>query len=102
MIRHLWPLVIGFSFWALAFVGIYSLQYLGCNLGWESTAHRASLIVAYVSATGALVLMLLFQIARARRRQPTALDQFGPAATTAALAATVVTFAPTLVASTCI
>lgn len=102
MIRHLWPLLVGFSVWAVAFVGIYWLQYLGCLHGWEPSDHRTSLIVFYGAAVIALVLLLMFQIARERRLKAKVFDRLGSAATVSALAATVVTLAPTLVASACI
>lgn len=102
MIRHLWPLLVGFSFWALAFVAIYALQYLGCFQGWTQATHRASLIVFYFAAVGALVFVLMFQLAWTRRQLSTTLHRLGFAATTAALGATIFTFAPTLVASACV
>jgi len=85
MIRRLWPLGIGFTLWALAFVGIYALQFLG-----------------YLAAIVMLSCTLLLQISIARRQKGEALGRAGVAATAAALGATVVTFAPTFIASACI
>jgi len=102
MIRHLWPIGIGFSLWALAFVVLYGLQHLGCRMDWDMGKHRSALVAAYGVATAALILALLLQIKMARRQQATALDKVGLAATATALAAAVVIFSPVLVASMCV
>lgn len=104
MIRRLWPLLAGFTLWALAFVLLYALQYLGCYFGWTPVAHRTALVVSYAIALAVLAGALLVQIALLRRRgsAATSLDRVGIGATIAALAATAVTFSPTLLASACI
>ena len=102
MIRHLWPLALGFGIWAFAFCTIYALQYLGCYLGWNPALHRAVLVIAYVATIGMLAFILFYQIRLARKPQSTSLDKIGVSASLAALAATAITFAPTLFVSACI
>ncbi|MFP9136419.1 hypothetical protein ACLI1C_04475 [Devosia sp. XGJD_8] len=104
MIRHLWPLLAGFTLWALAFILLYAMQYLGCYFGWAPAAHRTALVVGYVMSLAALAGALLVQLALLRRRgaAATSFDRIGIGATIAALAATAVTFGPTLLASACI
>lgn len=104
MIRHLWPLLVGFTLWALAFILLYALQYLGCYLGWAPDIHRVALVVAYAFSLAALAGALKLQIGLLRRRgsAATSLDRIGIGASIAALAATAITFGPTLLASACI
>lgn len=104
MIRQLWPICIGFGLWALAFIGLYALQYFGCYLGWDPAAHRAVLILGYVASLAILGIALVFQILRLRKSGQSArpIDRIGTGATIAALAATAITYAPTLLVSACI
>jgi len=103
MIRHLWPLLAGFGLWVVAFVVLYGLQYLGCRFGWDPAAHRLALVGGYAVALLALAGTLVFQLYGARRRKVRSMlaDRVGPGTTMAALAATAVTFGPTLAVSIC-
>ena len=104
MIRHLWPLLAGFALWALAFSALYALQYLGCHFGWAPMTHRIALIVGYAVAVATLGGALALQIAFVRKRgqAATQIDRTGVGATLAALGATAISFAPTLLASACL
>lgn len=104
MIRHLWPLLVGFTLWALALIALYALQYLGCYFGWAPSAHRVALLVAYAIAVASLAGALALQIALMRKRGSAArsMDHIGLGASIAALAATAITFGPTLLVSACI
>ncbi len=104
MIRRLWPLLIGFAVWGVAFNALYALQFLGCRFDWAPTAHRVALIAAYAAFVAVLVGILAFQFALVRRRAEAAtlMDQIGLGATAAALGATALNFAPALLASACI
>lgn len=104
MIPKLWPLCIGFGLWAVAFVGLYALQYLGCHLGWDPVVHRSALLLAYAVSLVIMAATLAFQIVRLRKMGEGAnsLERIGTGATIAALAATAITFAPTLIASACL
>ena len=50
MTRTLWPLLTGFILWALAFIALYALQYMGCFVTWDPVHHRAALIGVYMLA----------------------------------------------------
>jgi hypothetical protein len=104
MIRHLWPLLVGFTLWALALIALYALQYLGCHFGWAPMAHRVALLVAYAIAVASLTGTLALQIAIVRKRGSTTMsvNHIGLGATIAALVATAVTFGPMLLVSACI
>ena len=104
MIPKLWPLCIGFGLWAVAFIGLYALQYLGCHVGWDPALHRTALLLAYAAFLAIISATLAFQIARLRKNGTATppLDRMGAGATIAALAATAITFAPTLIASACL
>lgn len=104
MIRPIWPLLAGFTLWALSFVALYALQHLGCYLHWDPAVHRTVLIAAYAAAVALLVTTLILQLRRARAGQGpiSAVHTIGIGATISALAATVVVFLPTLVASACL
>lgn len=103
MIRHLWPLLIGFSLWAMAFTALYTVQYLGCYLGWAPQAHRLALVAGAAIAIAVSVGVLVVQIAYFRRlgQATTFMHRVGIGATVAAIAATIITFAPVFLASAC-
>lgn len=102
MTRALWPILTGFTLWAIAFVALYSLQYLGCYFGWDATTHRAALIAAYGLTLALLAALLRFQMVSMRRQQSvTAIERIGIGTTITALASAAIIFAPTLVISAC-
>ena len=102
MTRTLWPVLTGFVIWSLAFVGLYTLQALGCHLGWDTALHRAVLIGAYGLSLAVLVALLTVQLVTLRQRElATAIERIGIGTTIAALAATAIIFAPTLMISAC-
>jgi hypothetical protein len=104
MIRRLWPVLVGFAVWGVAFNALYALQFLGCHFGWTPSGHRIALIAAYAASVTLLAGVLAFQLARVRRHgeAATQIDRIGLCASAAALAATALNFAPTLLASTCL
>lgn len=95
MNRTLWPMLTGFSLWALAFTGLYALQHLGCFWDWDGRVHRAVLIVGYLGALGLVGALLMWQMRAGVGITALAL-------TVAALAASVIVFAPTLFVTLCI
>ncbi|MCW5721064.1 MAG: hypothetical protein KIS86_07975 [Devosia sp.] len=101
MIRPLWPLLAGFSLWALAFIGLYAVQALGCVWSWPEGPHRGALVTIWLATLVVLGALLVFQ---ARKRGPgkTPASMMGIAATIAAIAATIVTFFPVLFSSLCL
>lgn len=100
MIRNLWPLLIGFSIWAVAFLAIYSLQALGCVWGWDAGLHRTTLVALALLFIATLIGLLFWQH-RARRRPACLPEMAGFWLTGLALAASVVTFAPVGFATLC-
>ena len=101
MTKRLWPLLAGFSLWALAFIALYGLQYLGCRFGWPPGEHRTVLVVAYGVSLALLVICLSMQM-RALHKPPAPIERIGVGTTIAALAATAITLGPVAFASLCI
>lgn len=99
MIRPLWPLLAGFTIWALGFVALYTVQGLGCAWGWPASSHRLAIIFTGVIALAALAASFLIQ-RRFPETQP--FQQAGLWATLAASAATIIIFAPALFVSLCV
>ena len=95
MNRALWPMLIGFSLWALAFTGLYALQHLGCFWGWDPALHRALLVVGYLATLALLAALLVGQLRLGTTRM-------GVMLTAAALAASAITFAPILAVTACV
>lgn len=104
MIARLWPLLVGFTLWALAFVLLYALQYFGCRFGWDPAVHRTVLVVAYLASIAVVGATLALQVIRVRdsRAGAMTIERAGCGASIAALVATVLTFGPTLLASACL
>jgi hypothetical protein len=99
----LW-LAAGFGIWSSAFVSLYSLQGLGCGLGWPAGVLRTVLALVLLAHLGLLALLVL-RFLRARRRGWRKQGAFlGPVALWAAwagLVAMVGTLAPGLVLTAC-
>lgn len=100
MIRNLWPLLIGFTIWAVSFLAIYSLQALGCVWGWEQWWHRAVLVAASLATIACLAATLAMQLRRPRSENPK-VERAGAILTAIALPITLVTFSPTAFLSLC-
>ena len=104
MTRTLWPILTGFTLWALAFIALYALHHLGCHFAWEPGLHRAVLVGAYLLALALLAGHLALQVRTLRRpgAAPTTMQRLGAGATIAALAATIVTLGPVPFLSICL
>jgi hypothetical protein len=102
MIARLWPLLAGFTLWALALVALYGLQLLGCRFGWPPEAHRVALVAAYAVSLGLMAILLATQIALGRRQGSGPMKRIGIGTTLAALFAAAITLSPTLMASACV
>lgn len=99
MTGKLWPLLAGFSIWAIGFLALYAAQALGCAWQLPATEHRAILIGISVLTVGALIGLLIRQALTDR------LSSQGQAAiglTAAATAAAIVISAPVTFASLCV
>lgn len=70
--RRLLTLVAGFLLWHLALLGLYVLNFLGCELGWDTagpeylSSQRAGLLALWAAHLGALGALVWFF--RRRRR----------------------------------
>ncbi len=102
MNRDLWPLVIGFSIWLVAFGAIYGLQGLGCAWNWPEHPHRLALIVAWLVTLAGLGVSLVVQMAGIKDAKMATIPQVGVWATIVAIGVTILTFAPTLFLSICV
>lgn len=98
MIRNLWPLLVGLAIWAAAFLGLYSIQALGCVWVWPAFWHRTILVAIALGSVLALTGTLFWQLNGSSQ----SLRTIGVRLTAAAIAASVVTFMPTLFVSLCV
>lgn len=103
--RRLVWLVAGFLVWASGLVTLYSLQGLGCGLGWQPNATRVVLLVV-LAAHLAVLAYFAVRLARARslgRPAPAGvLLTIAAWSTYAAAAATLLGLLPPILLSVCI
>jgi len=103
--------IAGFVVWGVAFGVIYGLHGLGCAYGWDEIAagptnlQRLVQVVAWIAFLPPLLLLAL-HLRRKRRRETENgprrwLALLGETTAWAGLAATIVTFAPTVTTSVC-
>jgi hypothetical protein len=105
--RRLWWLAVGFTIWCLALVILYALHAIGCAFGWPSGPLRVSLMIVLVLHLVAIGWLWRYRAAAVNRdpgpeRISTFLHIVVIWTLIAALVATVITFAPALLLSTCI
>jgi hypothetical protein len=100
MIRNLWPLLIGFTIWAAAFLILYILQALGCVWGWEPLWHRTILIAVTFATIGLLAGTLAVQLRRSGINS-SKIEWVGKIMTAISLPTTVFIFAPVAFLSIC-
>ena len=100
MIRNLWPLLIGFTTWAVAFLALYSLQALGCVWNWDAAWHRTLLIAIVVVTLMVLAVVLIGHLA-VHKSGPSPMRAAGVALTLASIAAAGLTFSPVLFVAIC-
>jgi len=99
--RLLW-LTAGFTLWAGAFLALYGVNAVGCAFAWPSALQRGvllTLLALHLAALGYLAWRC-WQLRQSHGR-PAFLEYVGFGATISALAATLLTFAPSLVLSLC-
>jgi hypothetical protein len=104
--RRLWWLAAGFGVWCSALVVLYALQAIGCVFAWPAGTLRASLVVVFLAHL--LVVGWMWRNFAKAAPDP-ALGQTGNFlraaivwTAVAAFVATVLTFGPPLLLSTCI
>jgi Flp pilus assembly protein protease CpaA len=109
-------LLVGFVWWSIAFVALYSAQSVGCGWGWHLETSFAGLsflravligLFAFFCGGGLLIALLFLKSSRSDRDDPETgaptmfLEKSGALAAYAAAVATLLTFAPILYASPC-
>lgn len=102
--RRLLLLVAGFILWAGAFLTLYGVNAVGCAFAWPSALQRGILLALLALHLVALGWLAWYCWQRRRARADDRVgfvDYVGFGATIAALAATVLTFAPSLVLTLC-
>jgi|TARA_A100001391_G_scaffold202437_2_gene192033 hypothetical protein len=105
--RSILVIVLGFGVWTVAFVGLYAVNAIGCAFAWPSTVQRAVMIGLALAASGSMMAVAGWSIGHWRRaanapRPAPGLARIGAMGSTAALAATILVFAPSLFASMCL
>lgn len=113
--RMIW-LVLGLTVWAGGFVAIYAALSIGCEYGWHQmelaagvTVQRTILVILFlgtVAATGLVAWLAWRRWAAARRRDQTVaparfLEWAAVASSLTALAAAIVSLAPSVVLTSC-
>lgn len=96
MNRGLWPIIVGFGVWVVAFNGLYAAHALGCFWHWPEPVHRLVLVALYLTTLGTLAAMLA-----AQRHSTGALRRMGVILLVCAFLASVVIFSPTAFLSYC-
>ncbi len=101
---RLWWLAAGFGVWCLALVVLYALHAIGCVFAWPTGPLRVSLVVVLLASL--IVIGWMWRLARAAPD-----PAYGPPGTflrevvvwtvIAAFVATVLTFGPPLLLTTC-
>ncbi len=104
-------IIAGFVIWSAAFVTLYGLHGIGCAYAWHeipvgpTNLQRAVQVTAWLAFLAPLLILALRLRGRRRRATKGSSEQWlalvGEASAWAALAATLVTFAPTATTSVC-
>ncbi len=98
MTRGLWPLLLGFGVWGLAFNTLYAVHALGCYWQWPGEIQRTVLVALYLATLGVLAGLLWLQ----RQTASGIFKQAGLILIVCALLVSAVIFAPTTFLSTCL
>jgi hypothetical protein len=109
-------LLVGFVWWSVAFVALYSVQSVGCGWGWHLETSLGGLsflrvvligLFVFFCALGLLIALLFLWRSKSCSEDPETgsptlfLEKSGALAAYAAAVATLLTFAPILYASPC-
>ncbi|SIT35703.1 conserved membrane hypothetical protein [Paraburkholderia ribeironis] len=102
---RLWWLAAGFTIWCLAVVILYALHAIGCGFGWPTGPLRVSLAIVLLLHLVAIGGLWRYRAA-GRDPGPERISSFMHSVVVwtliAALAATVITFGPALLLTTCL
>ena len=100
--RRLLLLVAGFILWAGAFLTLYGVNAVGCAFAWPRPLQRGILLTLLALHIAALGYLAWYCWQRRRASDRTRFVEYvGLGATVSALAATLLTFAPSLVLTLC-
>ena len=104
--RPLWWLAAGFTIWCLALAILYALHAIGCAFGWPTGPLRLSLAIVLLAHLVAIGWLWRYRAAARRDPGPEPISTFLHTVVIwtliAALAATVITFGPALLLTTCV
>ncbi|QQC67244.1 hypothetical protein [Paraburkholderia ginsengisoli] len=104
--RRLWWLAVGFTIWCVALVILYALHAIGCAFGWPTGPLRVSLAIILLLHLVAIGWLWRYRAAAIRDPGPERISTFMHTVVIwtliAALVATVITFGPALLLTTCI
>ena len=105
--RTMLIIVLGFTFWSAAFVGLYAINAIGCAFLWPEESQRMVMIGLTVASSAVALAIAVWSIlywmrAKGRQQPVPSIARIGVFGSTAALAATVFTFAPSFFVSMCI
>ncbi|HEY2606235.1 hypothetical protein P0D88_13235 [Paraburkholderia sp. RL18-103-BIB-C] len=104
--RRLWWLAVGFTIWCVALVILYALHAIGCAFGWSTGPLRMSLALVLLVHLVAIGWLWRYRAAANRDPGPERISTFMHTVVIwtliAALVATVITFGPALLLTTCI
>ena len=104
--RRMWWLAAGFTVWCLALVILYALHAIGCAFGWAAGPLRVTLAIVLLLHLIAIGWLWRYRAAARRDPGPERISSFMHTVVIwtliAALAATVITFGPALLLTTCV
>jgi hypothetical protein len=104
--RRLWWLAVGFTIWCVALTVLYALHAIGCAFGWSAGPLRVSLALVLLAHLVAIGWLWRYRAAAVRDPGPERISTFMHTVVIwtliAALVATLITFAPALLLTTCV
>ncbi|MBN3846371.1 hypothetical protein G3N58_05930 [Paraburkholderia sp. Ac-20342] len=104
--RRVWWLAAGFTIWCLALVILYALHAIGCAFAWSAGPLRASLAIVLLLHLIAIGGLWRYRAAARHDPGPEPISSFMHSVVIwtliAALVATVITFGPALLLTTCV
>jgi len=104
--RRLWWLAVGFTIWCVALAVLYALHAIGCAFGWSGGPLRVSLALVLLVHLVAIGWLWRYRAAAVRDPGPERISTFMHTVVVwtliAALVATLISFAPALLLTTCV
>ena len=104
--RRLWWLAAGFALWCVALAVLYALHAIGCAFGWPAGPLRVSLAVVLLLHVLAIGWLWRYRAATSHDSGPERIARFLQTVVIwtliGALIATLITFGPALLLTTCV